>query len=314
MALALDTSPVILAPHSVTPRPLSLPLPLGGSTVPPQAPPLAVLEVVPLLDILLHEDYDAARAVPLGKAIARAGMQRHPVILARTGEGTLLQLDGANRLTALRRLHCRHVVAQVVDYSHPEVVSLQAWVHLTRLPPLRQLHASVLWEAQAVEPVASAQVAGVLAQEQTVAVIIGADQAMVAIRSGLGVLTRLAVLRQLVAAYALPAIRVSPPGAVPCVTGLQTTLMATPEANAAVVFGPLRKADIMTLVAELSMTLPAGVTRHVLTCGRILNVNVPLTLLQAQTPTAEKTAWLHAQLAQRSSRLYVEPTLVYEEE
>ena len=75
-----------------------------------------------------------------------------------------------------------------------------------------------------------------------------------------------------------------------------------------------RKAEVITLVGELGMTLPAGLTRHVLTCGRVLNVNVPLALLQADLPAAEKTARLQARLAGQCCRVYAEPTLVYEAE
>ena len=86
---------------AAAPRQPTLPAPVGAPATIPEA-----LDVVALDDILLHEDAD-----PLGQALERDGVQRHPVILAHTPEGSLLQLDGANRVTALRRLRCRHVVA-----------------------------------------------------------------------------------------------------------------------------------------------------------------------------------------------------------
>jgi hypothetical protein len=208
------------------------------------------LNIVALDDILLHEDADAARAEPLVHAMACDGVQRHPVILAHTPEGLLVQLDGANRITALRRLGCQHVVAQVVDYADPAAVHLYTWMHLTCLPLPQKGHGTAVWQALAVEPV--------------------------------------------------------PPA--------HAWLTQTPSANAAVVFALLRKADVITLVVELGMTLPAGLTRHILSCGRVLNVNVPLTLLQANLPAPEKTARLRARLAGQGYRVYAEPTLVYEVE
>jgi len=91
---------------AAAPRQPTLPAPVGAPATIPEA-----LDVVALDDILLHEDADTARADPLVQALERDGVQRHPVILAHTPEGSLLQLDGANRVTALRRLRCRHVVA-----------------------------------------------------------------------------------------------------------------------------------------------------------------------------------------------------------
>jgi hypothetical protein len=99
-----------------------------------------------------------------------------------------------------------------------------------------------------------------------------------------------AVLRQLVAAYAIPAVRVPMPEAASLVASARAELVRTPCANAAVVFAPLRKADVITLVVELGMTLPADL------------------------PAAEKTARLQARLAGQCYRVYAEPTLVYDAE
>jgi hypothetical protein len=153
-----------------------------------------------------------------------------------------------------------------------------------------------------------------LAQERAVAILVGANQEVLAVRSGLGLLRRVAILQQLVGAYAMPAVRVPIPAAAPLVASAHAWLTHTPSANAAVVFAPLRKADVITLVVELGMTLPAGLTRHILSCGRVLNVNVPLTLLQANLPAPEKTAHLRARLTGQGYRVYAEPTLVYEAE
>ncbi len=204
---------------TATPRQPVLPAPVGAPATIPEA-----LDIVALDDILLQEDADAARADPLVQALERDGVQRHPVILARTPEGSLPQIDGANRVTALRRLGCRHVVAQIVDYADPDAIHLSTWMHLTCLPPLASLHDTAVWDALAVEPVAPAQAVTMLAQERAVAVLIGADQEVVAVRSGLGLLTRVAVLRQLVAAYAIPAVRVPVPEAASLVASARAEL------------------------------------------------------------------------------------------
>lgn len=268
------------------------------------------LEVVPCQAIRLHEDHDPSRAEPLVQAMARDGVQRHPIILARAPDHMLLHIDGANRLTALERLGCPHVVAQVVDYADPQI-ALTTWVHLTRLTLTTLQQAIASWPAQQIESITPAEAPTVLARERCVAVIVPTDGTVLALYSGMGLLDRVTAMRQLVATYGMPPVREALPEGAP-VPGVQTLLARTPQATAAVMFGPLRKADVITLALDLGMPMPAGVTRHLLHGGRLLHVNAPLALLRAEMPVAEKAARLRATLARQQCRVYAEKTIVYE--
>jgi len=269
------------------------------------------LAVVALEDILIHEVHDPSRAEPLVKAIIRDGMQRHPVILAPHQDGRLVHLDGANRITALSRLGCRHVAAQLVDYADPATVTLDSWWHLTRLSPRELRTAAAQWSDCELARLSTDRALDLLVQERTVAALVFDHGEAFILLSGMGLADRVAAMRQLTALYPGNVQReIRPDGDL--LAGIRDLLSRNPQANVCVAFAPLRKADVITLACNMGTQIPAGITRHVITCGRGLNVNAPLSLLQSDLSAAEKTARLGEMLAGQRQRIYVEPTIVYE--
>src|SRR5579863_3762933 len=91
------------------------------------------LAVVPLSDLSLHEEYDAKRVHLLAERMAIDRLQRNPIILGRGNNRSLIHLDGATRIQALRQLKCPHAVAQIVNYRDNSSISLEAWSHVTCL-------------------------------------------------------------------------------------------------------------------------------------------------------------------------------------
>ena len=79
-------------------------------------------------------------------------------------------------------------------------------------------------------------------------------------------------------------------------------------------FSQLSKRDVITLAQNMRTELPAGITRFIVNCGRVLNINAPLSLLQDDVPAEEKTARLIDILSHRRLRVYAEPTPVYEDD
>lgn len=271
------------------------------------------LAVVPLEGILVHEVHDPTRASPLADVIARDGMLRHPVTLARNRYGPPVHLDGANRIAALRQLGCRHVVAQMVDYDDPAAVRLEAWLHLTYLSRSGLLEAAEGWPHCEVEGLRAERAVEMMAQGRATAVVLFENGEAFTLLSGMGLADRVETMRQLTELYAAHTIReVLPQG--DTLAGMQELLAGNShQANACIAFAPLSKADVITLAWNMGTQLPAGITRHIITCGRILNVNAPLSLLQADLSAGEKTARLKEMLACRRRRVYHEPTIVYED-
>jgi hypothetical protein len=87
------------------------------------------LRVVPLENVMPHEEYDPLSVERLADRIETEGTQRNPVICIESGGDGLVVLDGATRTEALRRLGVRHLVVQIVDAT--EVV-LETWHHVIR--------------------------------------------------------------------------------------------------------------------------------------------------------------------------------------
>src|SRR5688572_31646987 len=94
-------------------------------------PNLSTLKILPLESLILHEDHDMQRTMPLVARLRRAGILRNPPIVMPLTDGTdrYMVLDGANRVTSLTEMEFPHIVAQVVKADDPHV-NLQTWNHV----------------------------------------------------------------------------------------------------------------------------------------------------------------------------------------
>jgi L-serine kinase (ATP) / ParB family transcriptional regulator, heme-responsive regulator len=285
-------------------------LPLNGSS-PIQVHAPSMLQIVDLQHILLHEAHDLSRAEPLGARIAQDGMQRHPVILAYNRYGPLVHLDGANRIAALAGLGCRHVAAQIVDYADPCAVTLDTWLHLARFQAPDLLATAASWRCCALHATTAEQALELLSRDQAAAAVLFRDGHAFALLSGMGLADRVEVMQHLIDAQRGPVVREAMPQA-DVLTGMRDLLNTNVDADACIVFATLSKADVITLASNMKALLPSGITRHMVSCGRVLNVNVPLSLLRSDLPGEEKTRQLSEMLAKRRQRLYTEPIVAYE--
>src|SRR5438067_5056667 len=80
--------------------------------------------------LVLHEHADEKRVARMEARLKADGYLKNPPIVAPIpGTGRFVVLDGANRTSALERLGCKHILAQVVDYKSDRV-QLLTWHHL----------------------------------------------------------------------------------------------------------------------------------------------------------------------------------------
>jgi len=95
-------------------------------------PNLPNLRILPLESLILHEDHDMQRTLPLVEKLRAAGILRNPPIVMPLMDGTkrYMVLDGANRVTSLTEMEFPHIVAQVVEADDPNV-NLHTWNHIT---------------------------------------------------------------------------------------------------------------------------------------------------------------------------------------
>ena len=92
---------------------------------------LPTLAILPIHDLILHEDHDRQRTLPLVAKLRAQGVLRNPPIVMplEDGSGRYMVLDGANRVTSLQEMEFPHIIAQVVKPDDPHVF-LQTWNHI----------------------------------------------------------------------------------------------------------------------------------------------------------------------------------------
>lgn len=77
-----------------------------------------VVQLLPLDELLPHEEHDHDFAVQLSKTIAVDGYLSRPVVVERR---TRTLLDGHHRVAALTMLGCKFVPGVLVSYEDPRV-------------------------------------------------------------------------------------------------------------------------------------------------------------------------------------------------
>ncbi len=253
-------------------------------------------------DVLLHEEEDPERVERLVNRLREEGVLRNPPLAAELGDGRVVVLDGANRVTALQRLGAPCLPVQVVPYHDP-AVTLDRWNHLLVVLP-EELGKGLPLEAEEPGRAARRLAAGELlayvrTEERAWAVPRSPDLPQGAER-----------LRRLVASYRgrVAYHRVDS-------EDLEALLARYGQAEALVAFSRFAKAEILEL-ARNAAKLPAGVTRHVVP-GRALRLNLPLEVVFGPGPLEDKDGWLRAWVRQRIQegkvRYYPEPTVLFDE-
>jgi hypothetical protein len=273
------------------------------------------LRILPVADLLPHERTDPRRVDPLVERLRGEALLRNPPIIAplNGGDRRFVVLDGANRVTALRKLEVPHILAQVVDYA---VVALHTWHHAIT----GYAAADLIAQIDSLPGLACAQTdmlhaRAVLARREALA-FVSADQAdnprpiAFVVAGGQTLRERTELLNQLVDRYE-------------GIARIQRTTSDTPadvratfpDTRAVVVFPHYEPAEIIDLVRE-NVQLPAGITRHVLPL-RALRLNYPLDILRSAQPIDAKQAhlndWIQQRMAARQVRTYSEPTVLFDE-
>ncbi|MBN1305297.1 MAG: hypothetical protein JXA13_12745 [Anaerolineales bacterium] len=89
------------------------------------------LQIVPVSRIILHEDHDLQRTLPLIDKLRAQGILRNPPLVMPLEDSTerYMVLDGANRVTALQEMEFPHIVAQVIAPDNPKM-HLDTWRHV----------------------------------------------------------------------------------------------------------------------------------------------------------------------------------------
>lgn len=266
------------------------------------------LQILPADKVKLHEHHDPQRTEPLYNRIENDQILKNPPLVAplSNGEKEYMVLDGANRVTALKKMGIPHILAQVVDPDSPQV-GLKTWNHVIWNIKTEQLIDAIdaisyvsCEPYQADEFDFDAKTAGFMQTPD------GPFERIALPETGM----RSIAINDIVASYMgisrYDRTQIEDLAKIP---GMYNELAAL------IVFPPFTIHDVFRFTNENKL-LPAGVTRFSV-APRALRVNYPLGNLAGDASREEKQELLNEFIKIRMNlkgvRVYTEPTVLYDE-
>jgi hypothetical protein len=274
-------------------------------------PNLPTLRILPLESLILHEDHDYQRALPLVEKLRSTGILRNPPVVMPLTDGSdrYMVLDGANRITSLRELEFPHIVAQVVEASNPNV-NLQTWNHVTWGMKTKSLM-SKLRKIKELELVRVNIRKSLDAPKYVPVQVRLPDGGFYILREEPSELpTHINTLHKIVNAYKTSASldRTSQ-------TLIDTFKHIYPDLTAIIIFPHFKIKTVLKLAAQ-QIVLPTGITRFTVS-PRALHLNYPLHELSSGKPIEYKEEylkqWIEERVKKKGVRLYSEATFLFDE-
>lgn len=272
---------------------------------------IPTLKILPIDRLILHEDHDLQRTLPLVAKLRAQGILRNPPIVMplTDGSGRYMVLDGANRVTSLRELEFPHTVAQVVDASYPHV-NLQTWNHViwgmetsTLMRSLRKVNGIELVQ---VVPHQSLDAPKYMPLQ----IRLADGQLFIIDEAPSDLPTHIDTLHQIVDTYKTRASldRTSQ-------TLIDSFKKIYPDLTALFIFPSFKIKTVLKLVAQ-DIVLPTGITRFTVS-PRALHLNYPLHELSSGKPIEYKEVflqqWVEERVKKKGVRHYTEATFLFDE-
>jgi hypothetical protein len=260
--------------------------------------------------LILHEDHDRQRTLPLVAKLRAQGILRNPPIVMplEDGSGRFMVLDGANRVTSLQEMEFPHIVAQVVPYNDLHVY-LGTWNHVVWGMSPRSLLAEVR-KARDIQLVRINPQKSIEPPGGTPVQIRLRDGSVHLAVTPANLSRSVAGLHQVVNAYKDRASldRTSQT----LVEGLDAI---HPDLTALIIFPRFEVKAVLSLAGRGDV-LPTGITRFTVS-PRALHLNYPLHELSSAKPLSYKEAylqqWIQDRIKNKGVRHYAEPTFLFDE-
>ena len=268
------------------------------------------LKIVPISEIIFHEEPDTERSSKLIEFIRRENrLKNPPVVATHAGNSKYILLDGANRITALQSLEVPDVLVQHIDLFDPGLIFLH-WHHaiekFTKQSFLEQIHN--------LSDIAISEIKnGAVNQDENgdlLCQIQFGDGSIYAIRAHENLFQWVKDLKNITSIYQSFRYmdRVS-------YSNLEHLKKNYPEFCAVIVFRKITKEELVA-VTNHEMRVPSGITRIILP-KRALRLDVPLDIMRFNVPIEQKNFWLqnriNEQIKDKSIRFYHEPTFLFDE-
>jgi len=274
-------------------------------------PNLPNLRILPLESLILHEDHDNQRTLPLVEKLRAAGILRNPPIVMPLTDGSnrYMVLDGANRVTSLQEMEFPHIVAQVVDANNPNV-NLQTWHHVIWGMNTKALMSEIR-KIKELEVVKINTRKSLDAPKYVPVQIRLPDGKFYVLKEEPSDLARhINTLHKIVNSYKTQASldRTSQ-------TLVDSFRPIYPDLTALIIFPSFKIKTVLKLAAQ-QIVLPTGVTRFTVS-PRALHLNYPLHELSSGKPIEYKEAylkqWIEERVKKKGVRLYSEATFLFDE-
>jgi hypothetical protein len=274
-------------------------------------PNLPNLRILPIESVILHEDHDAQRTLPLVEKLRAHGIMRNPPVVMPLGDGTdrYMVLDGANRVTSLQALEFPHIVAQVVDVNNPHV-NLRTWNHVVWGMNAKTLAAS-LRKVKGVELVKVNTRKSLEAPKYVPMQVRFPDGNFYILKEEPSDLpTHIETMRNVVNTYKTRASldRTSQ-------TLIDTFKQIYADLTALFIFPSFKIKTVLKLAGQ-NIVLPTGITRFTVS-PRALHLNYPLHELSSAKPIDYKQEylehWIKERVKKKGVRLYSEATFLFDE-
>jgi hypothetical protein len=269
---------------------------------------LPKLRIMPIEDIMFHEEPDMGRVAKLIDKFSAEGILRNPVVVAVVdGNARRVLLDGTNRSTALKKLGVNDVLAQEIELEDGKLV-LSQWHHAVENLTKHQVLKYVDEIPDVRREDASSE--AVFEEPDYLCRIVFSEGPSTTLYGTGDVLEETTALRRLTDLYVAAGQmdRVS-------YTNPAHLRRNYPGFAALIGFKRFTKTEIVEL-ADAGERLPSGITR-VLLPKRALNFNLRLDLLRSGLSAQEKNEWLEQtirhKVLEKSIRFYREPTFSFDE-
>lgn len=274
-------------------------------------PNIPNLQILPVESLILHEDHDIQRTLPLVEKLRAQGIIRNPPVVMSLDDGTnrFMVLDGANRVTSLREMEFPHIVAQVVKPNDPNV-NLQTWNHVVWGMNARTLTVS-LRKVKGIDLVKVNTRKSVDAPKYVpMQVRLPNGSFFIMNEEPSDLPTHIQTMHKVVDAYKTRASldRTSQ-------TLIDTFKKIYPDLTALVIFPHFKIKTVLKLASQ-NILLPTGITRFTVS-PRVLHLNYPLHELSSGKSVKYKQDYLEYWIAERVKkkgvRLYSEATFLFDE-
>ena len=269
------------------------------------------LRILPIESVILHEDHDMQRTLPLVDKLRSQGVLRNPPIVMPLNDGTdrFMVLDGANRVTSLHELEFPHIVAQVVEASNPHV-NLQTWNHVVCGMKTRSL-VTALHKVKGIELVKVNTRRSLDAPKYVpMQIRLPNENFFIMKETPSDLATHIQTMHSVVNSYKTRASfdRTSQ-------TLIETFTKIYPDLTALVIFPQFKIKTVLKLAGQ-NILLPSGITRFTVS-PRALHLNYPLHELSSGKPIEYKqkylNQWIHERVKTKGVRQYSEATFLFDE-